>query len=297
MFRETEGQDRLKEYFQKAMQTGRISHAYLICGENGQAGKMLATSFAAALLCEAPTTKDGITDACGTCAACLKMQAGDHPDFKEITHEKELTISVDEIRPLRVEAQIKPYEGRYKFFLIPEAEKMTPQAQNALLKTLEEPPGQTVLLLLASTTERFLPTVLSRTVILRTDEVFSPEEDEELTENTLRFIRDLRNKTTYDMTTFLKEEVPDVQRAESFLRILQRWIRDIAVCKRTGADDNLISTKEIQYIMESAQTLSYEGIARVAQAIDTAFLRLQARGNTELILELMLIRIRSCFYE
>ena len=297
MFRETEGQNRLKEYFQKALQTGRISHAYLICGENEQAGKMLATSFAAALLCETPATSDGITDACGTCAACLKMQAGDHPDFKVISHEKELSISVDEIRPLRVEAQVKPYEGKYKFFLIPEAEKMTPQAQNALLKTLEEPPGQTVLLLLASTPERFLQTVLSRTVILRTDAEFDSEEDAELTEKTWWFLRGLPGKTTYDMTTFLKEEVPDVQRAESFLRVLQRWIRDIAVCKRIGADDNLISTKEIQYIMESANALSYEGIARIVQAIDTAFLRLQARGNTELILELMLIRIRSCFYE
>ena len=296
MFREIQGQNRIIGYFEKVLATGRVSHAYLLCGED-DAKEALARSFAQALLCTSPVTADGRIDACGTCAACLKMQAEDHPDLKIIRHEKAQTISVEEIRPLRTEAQVKPYEGRYKIFMIPEADKMTPQAQNALLKTLEEPPGQTVLLLLASTPERFLPMVLSRTVLLRTDPSLMRREDAVLTDETKKLLLRLPDATSYDMTTFVKEQIPDADAAEGFLRIVYRWIRDIAVYKRTETDDNLISPEEIQYIRKSAAALSYEKIARIEAAIDTAARRLRARGNTELILELLLLRIRSCFYE
>ena len=78
--------------------------------------------------------------ACGVCASCMKIAAGDHPDFIEAQHEKPGSFGVDDVRRLRQDVRIKPYSGDFKIYLLPDAEKLTAQAQNALLKTLEEPP-------------------------------------------------------------------------------------------------------------------------------------------------------------
>ena len=176
-FTEIIGQDLITEHLAEAIRSGKVSHAYIFDGAEGSGKRFLADIFAAALLCEDPRTDEaGFPEPCGRCASCLQADAGSNPDILHPGHEKERSFGVDDIRAIRADVAVKPYAGRYKIYIIDEAEKMTPAAQNALLKTIEEPPGYAVLILLADGTENFLPTVLSRCITLH----FKPVPDTQI---------------------------------------------------------------------------------------------------------------------
>lgn len=125
--------------------------------------KSLAHAFALALLCE-----KGKSEPCMECHACKQVLSGNHPDLIHVTHEKPGSIGVDDIREqINDTIMVRPYNGYHKIYIVDEAEKMTVQAQNALLKTIEEPPSYAVIMLLTTNQEAFLPTILSRCVQLK----------------------------------------------------------------------------------------------------------------------------------
>ena len=161
-------QSQMKEHMQHALKTGKVSHAYIISGENGSGKEYIARVFAKALQCEKKITKDdGVIEACNECHSCVQALSESHPDIITITHEKPNSIGVDDIREkLRDDVVIRPYESSYKIYIIPEGEKMTPAAQNALLKTLEEPPAYIVIIILTNNINAFLPTIISRCIVL-----------------------------------------------------------------------------------------------------------------------------------
>lgn len=151
------GHKKIISHFEEAIKTGKVSHAYLLSGEDGSGKMMIAKAVAKALLCE---HKDG----CGECAACKQVDSLNHPDVIYITHEK-YEIRVDDIRKgINETIDIKPYSGDYKIYIIDDADRMNAGAQNALLKTLEEPPAYAVILLLTNNKDRLLDTILSRCV-------------------------------------------------------------------------------------------------------------------------------------
>ena len=161
-FQDIVGQEQLKAHLQGALETQKVSHAYIINGEKSSGKEFIARIFATALQCE-----QGDIEPCGQCHSCRQALSGNQPDIIYVSHEKPNTISVDDIRTqVNNDVAIKPYSSRYKVYIINEAEKMTPQAQNALLKTLEEPPEYAVILLLVSNVNTLLPTILSRCVLL-----------------------------------------------------------------------------------------------------------------------------------
>ena len=161
-FHEIIGHDDVVNHLQNAIQMGKISHAYIFNGEVGAGKKMLASAFAMALQCE----KHG-TDPCMECDSCKRALSKNHPDIITITHEKPNSIGIEDIRiQLIDDVSIKPYTGPYKIYILNEAEKLTLQAQNALLKTIEEPPAYAVILLLTSNADSLLPTISSRCVTL-----------------------------------------------------------------------------------------------------------------------------------
>ncbi len=172
-FEDIAGQQHIVRHMQDALQTGAVSHAYILCGERGSGKQNLAMAFAAALLCTDPQEKDGMIQPCGRCHSCLQAASGSHPDLLVFRHQKKndsdkrSALGADDARRLRSDVQIKPYYSSRKIYIVPEADRMTPQAQNVLLKTLEEPPAYAVILLLAEGTEKFLPTVLSRCILMR----------------------------------------------------------------------------------------------------------------------------------
>lgn len=162
-FREIWGYHAVTEQLRRAAAGGRVSHAYLFLGGAGAGKRLLADTFAKALQCEA--AEGG--EPCGRCAGCHAFASGNHPDVIYVRGEKK-NLLVDDIREQILETvDLKPYRYARKVYIIEKADTMNVQAQNALLKTLEEPPAYAVFLLLAERAEAFLPTVLSRVVTLK----------------------------------------------------------------------------------------------------------------------------------
>ena len=169
-FKDVVGQKSIVDHLQNAVTTGKVSHAYILQGERSAGKEFIAKTFATALLCE-----KGGAEPCGECHSCKQAENDNNPDIIRIIHEKPNTIGVEDIRKLTGDIAVKPYAGKYKVYIVNEAEKMTVQAQNALLKTLEEPPEYAVILLLATNTDALLPTVLSRCVLLTMKSVSDEE--------------------------------------------------------------------------------------------------------------------------
>ncbi len=352
------GQQPAVEHLQNAIQTGQISHAYIVCGEKGTGKYELAACFGAALLCESPV-KTEVADGrggthvhmepCGLCHACMQTETGNHPDLITVTHKKRnasdtsKTLGVDDIRAMRSDVQIKPYSGSHKIYILPDADEMTAQAQNALLKTLEEPPAYAVIFLLAKGTTGFLPTVLSRCITLRLGPVPEPELEsyllnkigvsevqagvcarlshgnpgrarflatseryEDFREQVLRFVKHLKDANSFEIAQFAEEaagktskkKADDAPEADFDTKaeledLLQSFLRDILAYKSSGKTDNLIFRDEVQYIKETAQTMSFSQMEAMRRALDEAARR-EARGGNEVqILQMQLLKIRD----
>jgi DNA polymerase-3 subunit delta' len=148
------------DHLRDEMQSARVVHAYLFSGPAGTGKRTLADICARALLCSSVSEKP-----CDVCPACKRFLSGNHPDMHRIVPEK--SIRVEDIRELIDVLSIHPYEGGRHVVVIEDAEKMTPQAQNALLKTLETPPGEAVFFLLTDQMTSLLPTIISRCRIIR----------------------------------------------------------------------------------------------------------------------------------
>ncbi len=163
-FEEIIGQDDAKRLLKNAVKTGNHSHAYIFSGENGTGKKMLADAFALMLQCENPGE-----DACLECHSCKQTLSRNNPDIIYVTREEgKSNLGVDVVREQIVnDVDIKPFNGKYKIYIVDEAEKMNQQAQNALLKTIEEPPEYAVIILLTANHNAFLQTILSRCVLIQ----------------------------------------------------------------------------------------------------------------------------------
>ncbi|MBR6524039.1 MAG: DNA polymerase III subunit delta' [Clostridia bacterium] len=164
------GQSALKELLAKSIDSARLSHAYIFEGDSGMGKKTLAYAFARQLVCENKT-------ACGQCRSCRLALSANHPDIITVTPEEgKQTISVDIVRGLYETVMTKPFSADKKIIIIPDAEKLVVQAQNALLKMLEEPPSYIIFILLTSNSNFFLETILSRCIKLS----FQPYTEEEI---------------------------------------------------------------------------------------------------------------------
>jgi DNA polymerase-3 subunit delta' len=160
------GHRQLLTFFVHARSSGHLSHAYLLTGPAQVGKRTLALAFAQAILCTAEEASPPGSP-CGTCSACLKVQSGSHLDLRIIRPEDgKKSLGIDPIRELILAAALQPQEGRYSIFLLPNAELLTLEAANALLKTLEEPALHTIIFLTA-TDEQLLPnTIVSRCQVL-----------------------------------------------------------------------------------------------------------------------------------
>ena len=169
------GQDALRAQLERSVEMGRLAHAMLIAGAAG-AGKMrLALELAQALNCE---TGD---EACGDCRQCTRIAASKHADVRVIGAPGQ-AVKIDKMRELQQDAALVPFEGRNRVFIIDGAERMTGEAANCLLKTLEEPPDNVYLLLLTQQPAALLPTVRSRCRLVELRPVAAALIEEMLTE-------------------------------------------------------------------------------------------------------------------
>ncbi|MBO6299111.1 MAG: DNA polymerase III subunit delta' [Lachnospiraceae bacterium] len=327
-FSDIVGQESIKEQLQGAISTGRVSHAYILYGEVRSGKEFVAKVFAQSLLCEKPVTKpDGTIEPCGECHSCRQAMTANHPDIIYVPS----TIGVEEIRDRIVETvQVKPYQGPYKIYIVEEAEKLTVQAQNVLLKTIEEPPAYVVFILLTSSTEALLPTILSRCVLLnmrpvRDDEMrtylmeqlhvpesraeiciafargnigrakalAASEDFDKIRTNALSLLKNIHEMDTADIMEALKNIREYGFDINDYLDIMAVWYRDILLFKATHDMNHLIFRDEIQSIQKVAQSSDYEGIEEVIQALEVAKSRLRSKVNYELTMELLLLTIKE----
>lgn len=324
-FNKVIGHKDLIGYFQTAMKSGKISHAYILNGEKGSGKHILARTFAAALNCE------GENRPCGECHSCRQAESKNHPDIVEVMHDKPNSISVEDIRTQLVDdVTIRPYSSPYKVYIVGDAEKMTPQAQNALLKTIEEPPEYVVILLLTTNASALLPTILSRCVMLNTKPVPDAEVREYLMEHVqipdyqadicVAFAQgnigkavqlassenfgEIKAAAVHLLTHVPEMDIADIAAAvksvaafkvdiRDYLDILAVWYRDVLYFKATNDADGIIFKENLRAIQEQTRTISYEGIEQILESIQKAKERLTANVNFELTMELLFLRIKE----
>lgn len=320
------GQEMIKEHLQNAIKTGSISHAYIISGERSSGKEFIATIFAMTLQCE-----QGGTEPCNECHSCKQVLSKNQPDIIYLTHEKPNTISVDDIRQqVNRDIAIKPYAGPKKIYIINEAEKMSVSAQNALLKTLEEPPEYAVIIMLTTNSDAMLNTILSRCIVLKMKPVDDKLVKQFLMENVkipdykaevcaafargnigkarLLALSEEFDNIKEEAVTLLKYiddmEINEIAKSikhmneykleiNDFLDILAIWYRDALLFKATNDVNYLIFKSEIQYIKKTAAKSTYEGIEIILNALDKAKTRLTANVNFDLTMELLLLTIKE----
>ena len=262
----------IRENIRAASRAGRLSHAYIISGDSREARSELASFLVRELL--------GRTEADRS-----RLEAGTHPDLTEIRPEK-ASVGVEEIRrQIGDTVSIRPYLSEYRIYVLYDSDKMTPQAQNALLKTIEEPPSYAVLLLLTDRADSLLETIRSRCIDLR----ISEEEEEEGSETFAAVLRNLDTMTAAAMTAAVasvRESAP------AFIEFCRVWFRDLMVYKQTGAEDRLILKEEADHIIRQSHSMDYAGMDRALTAMDEAQTRLQFNVNQDLTLKLMLLALR-----
>ena len=166
MFRDILDQDLAVNILRATVFSGRISHSYIFYGPEGTGKRTSAIAFAQTLNCTNQTISDkqhaiSDLDACGECISCKKIKEGIHPDVEYIVPEGR-QVKINQIRELRRRVNFKPVEARVKVYIIDDAGQITREAANSLLKTLEEPPDQVVLILVTSNINQLLPTIRSR---------------------------------------------------------------------------------------------------------------------------------------
>jgi DNA polymerase III subunit delta' len=162
------------EQLRQAHRTGRLGHAYLCVGPEGIGKKRFAVELAKTLLCENPPSS---FDACDRCPACAQVEANTHPDF--VTAQKpedRIEFTIETMRELLVKLSLRPVRGKHKVTVIEDVDDFNEESANCFLKTLEEPPPGSIFLLLATSVERQLATIISRSQVLK----FQPLKDDDL---------------------------------------------------------------------------------------------------------------------
>ena len=332
-FHDIVGQEQIKEHMKNALSTGKISHAYIISGEKYAGKEFVAKVFAMALQCEERSKGNLSMVPCQKCHACRQALSDNQPDIIKITHEKTPnSISVDDVREqISGNVVIKPYSSPHKIYIMPEAEKMTQQAQNALLKTLEEPPEYAVILLLTSNINGLLPTILSRCVVLnmkpvsdqlvrkylmeelrvtdykadvcvafargnlgKAKSLASSEEFENVKNEALSMLKYIRDMEINEIVAGVKHISEYKLNINDYLDIILIWYRDALLFKATSDINRLVFREESSALRKVASRCSYEGIENVIQALEKAKRRLDANVNTDLTLELLFLTIQEC---
>ena len=338
------------EHLSEAFARDRMSHAYIINGPSGSGKKTFARYFASALLCEKMNGEDssGQTDLfsmfaiakpekprlsdgpCGNCPACARSLSGNHPDIIYLKREKEKVIQVGEVRQQIIDdISIKPYYGPYKIYIIEDAHLMNENAQNAILKTIEEPPEYALIFLLSENADSFLDTIRSRCIRLDMeklpqdvvrdylkDRLGVPEEEAERSaafargnlgeaialagsregSETVQAAVDILKKIKTMYAADISEDAASMGKEDParLLNIARMWIRDILVMKAEEGNvhSGLYFPAEKETLKRFADNTDYEGLANIIKAIDTAKVRLEANVKAEAVLETLFLETR-----
>ncbi len=325
-FHDIIGQKEIIEYLTGSLANGQVAHAYLFDGEKGTGKKLIAGIFAETLLCE----KSG-TDPCGACHSCKMTESGNNPDIITVVHEKPNVISVDEIRAQVVnDVQIKPYGNGKKVYIIPDAQLMNIQAQNALLKTLEEPPEYTVIMLLCDNKAMLLPTLISRSIclsmrVVRNDLIqnflkdryqipdyqaqlatsfsqgnpgkalllASDEEFLELWNEVHDILTHIMDMDEVKIVEAAKKSAEWKDRKNDYLDLMLIWYRDVLLLKSGGDPENLIFGEDERILGQQSDRYSFDSLNKIILNIQQTNRRIDSNVNYELSMELLFLQMKG----
>lgn len=324
-FSELVGHEQIKEHLQTAIREHKPFHAYIFQGDVGVGKEAVATTFAAGLQCHGEGEKP-----CKACVSCHQTESGNQPDVIWVNREK-ASLGVDEIREKLCNTMgIKPFSSPYKVYIVPEAEKMTEAAQNALLKTIEEPPEYGVVILMTSNINELLPTIRSRCLTMEfrplstvTVEEFlrtqcqvpdylakasaafaqgnlgkavryaRSEDFIERKDKILSLLRNVNQMDLSEMLAIIKDLGTRKEEVRDYIDLMSLWYRDVLIFKATKNINALLFQEESTYIMKEASNRGYEKIEEILQAFEKAKVRLKANVSFDVTMELMLLTLKE----
>lgn len=325
-FSEIVGHEDIISHIQSAIKMNKVSHAYMIEGEEGIGKKLLVNTIAKALQCE-----EKQKEPCDQCSSCKKFDTLNHPDVKYIQPIKKASIGVDDIREqLNMDIHIKPYQYPYKIYVIYQADTMTVQAQNALLKTIEEPPHYAIIFLIAQNSSMFLPTVLSRCVILSLKAIeeakitnfliqkelileeqakmyasfsrgnigkammlLNSTEFEHIRNDIINMVEYIAKEQVYDAMEMAKKLSDYKDKATMILDIMMTWLHDLMLIKKIPDEKYIIHKDKFKSLLKHGQLLSYNNLSVLMERVESIQKNIRVNVNYQLSLETMLFYIEA----
>lgn len=323
-FKDILGHEKLIDYLKRSIEMNKIGHAYIFDGPMGSGKKTTATVFSKGVLC-----KQFRADVCGICSSCLKIENGNHPDLVWIEPDGK-SIKNHQIEKLQQDIVRKPYESEKKVYIIKDADLMTESAQNRLLKTLEEPPKYVVMILISTNFNRFLPTIKSRSQIIKFNRLqekivqdfmhkkygmgddetkvfatfsngiigkaieFKESEDFQVKrKETIHLIEGLLSKDPlklFDGMVFFENHKEDVY---EILDLMIFWFRDILLLGETNSEQFLINIDQKDILRKQLYHVGHEKMVHMIETIEKTKKDIKANVNFQLAIEMMILRIQE----
>ncbi len=324
-FSEIVGQTSAIRSLQSSMRKGAISHAYLFFGPDGIGKKLTAFGLAKAVNC-----LQQVGDFCGSCDACRRIEKGIHPDFFFIEPDG-VNVKVDQLRDLQASIRYRPYLAKKKVCIIDQADRMNTSSANSILKTLEEPPADTIIILVTSSLEQILPTIRSRCRTVQfsplaihdlerliTQIMTTPPDKarvlailaggsigraqsldlatvQERRERIFHLMENLGSSTGIEVLFHEAKKLADGKNSEDLHQFLDLWVYwyyDLWKYQISGDEKNLINSDQGENIRQQSRALPSWQIEENIQLIKETCTALQRNANKQLALEAMMMRLR-----
>lgn len=321
-FSEVVGQESIKRALTEAVDSKRLSHAYIFDGEKGLGKKTVAKIFANRILCQSNESK------CN-CNSCQMMKKGVHPDFYVVARDGN-SIGVDNIRKMQAQVIIKPMYGKFKVFVVQDADTMTTDAQNALLKTLEEPPEHVVIILCSNNYGMLLDTIKSRAVkysfkrnsndeleeyiskcgLLEKEnkkflinyacgnigKLISLIEDEDLSDLrdvVIDYALGVKRMSRLKLRSAVDFFSENKDRVESLLDIIMLVYRDMIIIKETGDDTLLTNLDKRDIMLDRIDEFGNDELLKDIDNVAETIRYIKQNANFSLSIEVMFLKIQG----
>lgn len=329
-FKDIVGQEKAVNILLKSLKEDKVSPSYIFVGSEGVGKKFTAVEFAKTINC---LNVNNNLEACEICNVCNKINKQCCPDLKIIEPIKG-SIKIEQIRELRREIDLKPFEYRKKIYIIDQAEEMTIEASNCLLKTIEEPPDYAIIILICINTDSILPTIISRCRLIKFrlidsskirkilfNKVNLEESKAELVSklaqgsigkafklisdkeyfNRREKLLDYLNKVLpgkYDSNFFINIEkiLMDINNIEEMLEIILLWYRDILIIKELGIKEYIINSDKIEELKEKSRVYSKEMLIDILDYIEQIKEFMKKNINRRLVSERLYLKMVGVEY-
>lgn len=321
------GQEKIIQIIKNSLRDKNVFHAYILEGPKGIGKKFTALNFSKAILCE-----NSSDDSCQICNSCKKVETGNHPDLYCIEPDG-ASIKDAQIEEVQNIMSKKPFEGENTVIIMDHAESMTVRAQNRFLKTLEEPNGNTIVMLLTDNANSLLSTIVSRCIVLkfkplsnqhiysylidkygldtkeayllaafaygsigRAEKLHHSEDFQNDRNKSLEIAQKIINKSQEDIFELIDEIDKHKENLADFFDILVSWFRDLTIISINGDQELLINADSISALLQEANRIGYEKAIKVIDIIEEAKKDLSMNINNNLVIKNMLLKIQEVLY-